>query len=95
MRRAFGYPKLLAVGTFDRGFGALVYGVERLKVEDLIAFQGFVVLHAANDCEIDGVFIFRPRGQCGGKNDLVCRDIVHSERNAECQLILRKSAGLV
>ena len=59
LRRSLGHKELLSVPAFDGGFRALMHGVERLEMNDLIALQSLIVLHAADNGQVDGVLVFR------------------------------------
>ena len=72
-----------------------MHRIERLEVDHLIALQGLIVLHAADHGQVDGVLVFRARGQRGAEDDLVGRDTVDAERIAQRQLVLGQGAGLV
>ena len=59
LRRSLGHLELFSVRTFYGGFGALMYRIERLEMEHLIALQRLIVLHAADHGQVDGVLVFR------------------------------------
>jgi hypothetical protein len=48
-----------------------VHRIKGLKVEYLVVLQRFIVLHAANQRQINGVLVFRPRGERAIENGLV------------------------
>ena len=74
----FGHLELLPVRAFDGRFGALMHRIERLEMENLVAFQA-VVLYPGDHGQIDRVFVFRARRERGVENDLVAGDAVHAE----------------
>ena len=49
--------KVLPSGGLDRRLGALVHGIERHEMRDLIGLQRVLVLQAAQHRQIDGVVV--------------------------------------
>ena len=70
-----------------------MHRVERLEMQYLIALQRLIVLYAADHREVDGVLVFRARGQRGPKNNLIRGDVIYAEWIAQRQL--GQGAGLV
>nr|WP_241499234.1 hypothetical protein [Chromobacterium sphagni] len=95
LRRALRHLENLAVRSLDGGLGALVHGVERLEVRQLIAVQGLIVFERAKDGEIDGVVVFQARRQRGVEYHLLSRDLAHDEGLAQRQLVLGQGSRLV
>jgi hypothetical protein len=61
LRSALCDAKLLPVGSFDRGFGALVHGIERREMHDVKGLQDVCILDAADHGEIDRILILGAR----------------------------------
>ena len=95
LRRSLGHKELFPVSSLDGGFRALVHRVEGLEMEYLIALQRFIVLHAANHRQVNGVLVFRARSERAVEDGLVRGNTVHGEGIAQGQLVLGQGAGLV
>jgi len=62
---------------------------------DVVRFQCACVLHAAQHGQVDNVLVFRARGQCAGKDDIVRLAGGDGERIAQGELVLGERPGLV
>ena len=95
LRRSLGYKELFAVRTLYGGFRALVHRVKGFEMKHLVALQRFIILHAANHRQINGVLVFRPRSERAEEDGLGRGNAIHGKGIAQGQLVLGQGAGLV